>query len=160
VPYEKEKMLWNRIKFGVYSGVAGGMVFGLMMAVMGTLPMIGSMVGIPTAWAGFLVHVGISAMSGGSFGFVRDITRLEGDLFTGAMYGSVWWLLGPLTLMPLFMGMGWAVNWTVAAMTEALQSLVGHVVFGVVLGTTYRWFEQQERCPLAAQRAGAAQASE
>jgi len=63
---------------------------------------------------------------------------------SGVSYGILWWLLGPLTLMPLAM-MGVGVNWNVAAMAQAFQSLVGHVVFGVILGMTYHWFEQRAR---------------
>ena len=77
---EEEDMLANRIKDGIYSGVAGGIVFGVMMAAMGMLPMIGGMIGIPSAWAGFLIHLSISALIGGSFGFVADRLGLEGGL--------------------------------------------------------------------------------
>ena len=136
-------MIQKHITFGVYGGLAGGVVFGVMMAMMGMLPMIGSMVGLPSAWAGFVVHLGLSAVIGGGFGFAADLFRVEGGIATGAVYGTLWWLLGPLTLVPLAMGMGVGVNWNVAAMTQALPSLVGHVVFGVVLGTTYHWFGQR-----------------
>ena len=148
-------MLANRIKDGIYSGVAGGIVFGVMMAAMGMLPMIGGMVGIPSAWAGFLIHLSISTLIGGSFGFVADRLGLAGGLRTGAAYGLVWWLLGPLTLMPLFMGMGLGVNWNLAAMTQALPSLVGHLVFGVVLGITYRWLQRHHHWSPTPHHAGA-----
>ena len=49
----------------------------------------------------------------------------------------IWWLLGPLTLMPLFMGMGFGVNWNPGAATEMLPSLVGHLVYGAILGGLY-----------------------
>ncbi len=55
------------------------------------------------------------------------------------MYGLVWWFLGPLTLMPLFMGMGLGVNWNGGAMVQAAPSLLGHLVFGATLGCTYSW---------------------
>ncbi len=55
----------------------------------------------------------------------------------GLGYGVIWWLLGPLTLMPLFMGMGLGVNWNVAAMTDGMPSLVGHLIYGAVLGSLY-----------------------
>lgn len=89
--------------------------------------------------------MGLSAVIGGGFGFLTDLFRSEGGIASGAAYGILWWLLGPLTVMPLAMGMGMGVNWNVAAMTEALPSLLGHVVFGVVLGMTYHWFGQRAR---------------
>jgi hypothetical protein len=40
--------------------------------------------------------------------------------------------------MPFFMGMGLGVNWNVASMSAAMPSLVGHLIFGAILGVTYR----------------------
>jgi hypothetical protein len=62
----------------------------------------------------------------------------------------------PLTLMPLLMGMGFGVNWNVAAMTQALPSLVGHLVFGIVLGITYPRFGQRHHWGPTPHHAGAA----
>ena len=55
----------------------------------------------------------------------------------GLAFGATWWVLGPLTLMPLFMGMGLGVNWNFQAATQMLPSLVGHLVFGALLGWVY-----------------------
>jgi uncharacterized membrane protein YagU involved in acid resistance len=130
------------IRHGVYGGLAGGGVFGAMMAMMGMLPMIGNMVGIPSAWVGFVVHLMISATIGGSFAVLLDTSGLRGGVGSGLAYGFAWWVLGPLTLMPLFMGMGLGVNWNIAAMGQAIPSLVGHLIFGAVLGLTYRWLRE------------------
>ncbi len=127
------------IKHGVYGGLAGGVVFGAIMAMMGMLPMIGNIVGSPSAWIGFFVHMMISATIGGSFAVLLDASSQRGDVGSGLVYGFAWWMLGPLTLMPLFMGMGLGVNWNVAAMGQAMPSLVGHLIFGAILGVTYRW---------------------
>lgn len=129
----------NRIKHGIIGGLVGGVVFGIMMAFMGTLPMIGKMVGFPNAILGFLVHLGISAGIGGFFGLLVGPvvnSKLTG-LAAGVAYGSAWWILGPLTLMPLFLGMGLGVNWNTAAAANMLPSLMGHVIFGGVLGLVY-----------------------
>ena len=129
----------SNIKHGVYGGLAGGVVFGAMMAMMGMLPMIGNMVGIPSAWVGFVVHLMISAAIGGSFAVLLDTSGQRAGVGSGLAYGFAWWILGPLTLMPFFMGMGLGVNWNVAAIGQAMPSLVGHLIFGVVLGITYKW---------------------
>ncbi len=57
-------MSMKSIKHGVYGGLAGGVVFGALMAMMGMLPMIGNMVGVPWPWVGFFVHLMISATIG------------------------------------------------------------------------------------------------
>ena len=86
---------------------------------------------------GFVVHLLISAFIGGSFAllFGRRITNAKAGLSYGLLYGGIWWILGPLTLMPLMMGMG--LMWTVAAATQALPSLMGHLIYGAILGWTY-----------------------
>ena len=60
-------MIFKNIQNGAIAGIAGGVVFGAMMGMMGMLPMIGQMAGSPTASAGFFVHLIISAFIGGSF---------------------------------------------------------------------------------------------
>ena len=39
----------EKIKLGAYSGVAGGIIFGMMMGMIGMLPMVGIMAAL-TAW--------------------------------------------------------------------------------------------------------------
>ena len=134
----------RRVTHGVYGGLAGGAVFGVMMGAMGMLPMIGSMVGVPSAWAGFIVHMGVSAMIGASVGVALGLVGGRAGALTGLAYGATWWVLGPLTLMPLFMGMGFGVNWSVDAATAALPSLVGHLMFGLVLGVTHGWLDRRD----------------
>ena len=59
-------MVTKNVKLGVYSGLAGGVVFGAMMGTMGMLPMIGKMAGYPSAAFVFFVHMGVSAVIGGN----------------------------------------------------------------------------------------------
>ncbi len=40
----------QNLKDGAYAGLAGGVVFGVMMGMMGMLPMIGEMVGPAPTW--------------------------------------------------------------------------------------------------------------
>ncbi len=129
----------KKILAGTISGVVGGLVFGLMMAKMGTLPMIGRMIGSPTVAAGWLVHLAISASIGASFAVLFGwlVSGRISSIVFGTIYGSTWWLLGPLTMMPLFLGMGLGVNWNLTAAQNMLPSLMGHVVFGMVMGLTY-----------------------
>ena len=100
-------MSTRELKWGTYGGLAGGMIFGGMMGMMGMLPMIGSMVGQPSAAVGFAVHIVNSAIIGAIFAIVlgRFVNGTGSGLGAGLAYGGAWWVLGPLTLMPLFMGM-------------------------------------------------------
>ncbi len=130
---------------GLLGGLAGGLVFGMMMGMMGMLVMIGKMVGQPSAVVGFFVHMVNSAIIGVGFTllFGHQVTRVKAGAGFGMFYGVIWWVLGPLTLMPFMMGMGFGVNWNLAAITTALPSLVGHLMYGVILGITYAVLERR-----------------
>ncbi len=145
-------MSTRELKWGVYGGLAGGSIFGLMMGMMGMLPMIGSMVGQPTAAAGFVVHMVNSAIIGAGFAAVFGwlTSRTGNGVGAGLLYGVAWWILGPLTLMPLFMGMGLGVNWNAAAAVAMLPSLAGHLMFGGVLGLVYTWLRHRDAGPILA----------
>ena len=129
--------LERQVVTGILGGLAGGVVFGMMMAMMGFLPMIAGLVGSQSALVGFLVHMVISAGIGGSFGLVlgRSASSLVGFLGLGVVYGAIWWILGPLTIMPTMMGMG--PQWSIAAVAGNLPSLMGHMIYGAVAGVVY-----------------------
>ena len=145
-------MSTRQLKLGAYGGIAGGLIFGMMMGMMGMLPMIGSMVGQSTAGAGFAVHMVNSVIIGVGFAILlgRFVSGVGSGVGIGLAYGGVWWILGPLTLMPLFMGMGFGVNWSAAAAASMLPSLVGHFVYGGVLGLVYGLLSQRSVGPVVA----------
>ncbi len=145
-------MSTRELKLGAYGGFAGGLIFGAMMGMMGMLPMIGSMVGQPTAAAGFVVHMVNSVIIGAGFALVlgRFVSGTRSGVGLGLAYGGAWWILGPLTLMPLFMGMGLGVNWNTAAAAAMLPSLVGHLMYGGVLGLAYTWLRHRDVGPVLA----------
>ena len=103
------------------------------------LTMIGEMVGSPNAIVGFVVHMINSAIIGAAFAIVfgKLVTGVGNGVGYGLGYGVIWWLLGPLTLMPLFMGMGFGVNWSADAAISMIPSLVGHLIYGAILGGLY-----------------------
>jgi uncharacterized membrane protein YagU involved in acid resistance len=89
------------------------------------------------------VHLAISAFIGAVFGLLVAKRRWGVGALAGvgAAYGLVWWVLGPLMLMPAKLGMPlFQVN------TMVWQSLVGHMVFGVVLGLVAGiWLRRSQR---------------
>ena len=116
---------------GVAGGIAGGVVFGILMLMMGMLPMIASLVGSQSAAVGFAIHMMIS------IGIGLGLTVPFGSLLStyprgaviGLVYGAIWWVLGPLLLMPMMMGMPlFMID------TAAMMSLVGHLIYGLILG--------------------------
>jgi hypothetical protein len=123
-----------RVGAGVVGGLAGGVVFGILMQVTGVIPMVAQLIGHESILVGWGVHMAIAAFVGttyalffGWFAVVLSISTLM-----GAFYGLVWWVFGGLTLMPLRLGMGLFVF-----DTAAWQSLAGHFAYGLVLGVAY-----------------------
>lgn len=119
----------TRAMNGVLAGLAGGLVFGALMAMMGMLPMVAMLVGSTSVVVGAVVHLVISAGLGMLFALVVPSLSTGMMVVAGAVYGVVWWVLGPLLIMPTLLGMTQMIFTVDSA---ALMSLVGHVLFGVV----------------------------
>ncbi|PIR74779.1 MAG: hypothetical protein COU35_00690 [Candidatus Magasanikbacteria bacterium CG10_big_fil_rev_8_21_14_0_10_47_10] len=124
----------SAIKAGIWGGLAGGAVFGIMMGMMGMLPMVALLIGSQSAGAGFIVHMIISAMIGVMFAAVLNsqITGMGSGVGWGLVYGAIWWVLGPLLIMPILLGMGPQLS--AAGIHAALPSLWGHLIYGLILG--------------------------
>lgn len=121
---------------GVVGGLAGGLLFGALMAMMGMLPIVAALVGSDSVVVGFGVHMLISAGAGLAFGLAAG--AVPGLVATpvlaalaGAVYGIGWWIAGALIAMPMMLGMGEMV---LAIGGDQIMSLVGHLVFGVTTG--------------------------
>ena len=116
---------------GAIAGLAGGLVFGMLMGMMGVLPMVGMLIRVENAIVGFVVHMVISAFIGAVYGLVAGRFGLTwtNALLGGIVNGVVWWLLGALTLMPLFLGM---TQMVFVIGTDQWLSLMGHILYGLV----------------------------
>ncbi|MHA7273363.1 hypothetical protein ACX80Z_08010 [Arthrobacter sp. TMT4-20] len=122
----------TRVMAGALGGLAGGIVFGILMSTMGMLSMIASLVGSNSAIVGFLVHLTISVLIGLTLtvpgaGLLRK--GLIISAVVGGVYGMLWWVLGPLLIMPTIMGMP-----IFALDAGSGVSLMGHAVYGLILG--------------------------
>jgi hypothetical protein len=119
------------------AGVAGGLVgvaFGLLMQMMGMMPMVAMLARSESVVVGWIVHLVISSAIGASFallfnGWAHTVTAATA---IGVGYGALWWVIGGLAAMPAILGMP---IFNVNAM--AWQSLMGHIVYGALLGATY-----------------------
>jgi hypothetical protein len=126
--------LVNRVIAGIVGGLVGGLAFGVLMQMMGMIAMVAMLVGSDSVPIGWLVHLVISAGIGAGFGLLLGWWAINPARAVpiGTAYGIVWWVLGALLIMPAWLGMG---VFTFNAI--AWQSLVGHVVYGVLLGMVY-----------------------
>ena len=140
----------SNLSAGIIAGLIAGVVFGVMMTVMhaptpdgGSMPMmamVAKIVGSTSLAVGWLYHLFNSAVIGGLFGWILG-ARIGGSgsgIGWGAGYGVVWWVLGGQILMPMFLGMPAFAPLQMPMMRPvAFASLMGHLLFGVVLGAAF-----------------------
>jgi hypothetical protein len=127
-------VLVNRGLAGIVGGLVGGVAFGILMQLTGMIPMVAMLVGSDSAGIGWLVHLVISAGIGASFGLLLGAwaTTMASSTGLGLGYGVVWWVLGGLLIMPAWLGMGvFMFN------AMAWMSLLGHLIYGLLLGVVY-----------------------
>ena len=139
-----------RIIAGAVAGLRAGVLFGIMMQMM-TAPtpegmrvpmmaMVAMVVGSTSLVVGWIYHLFNSAVIGGLFGLVfgRAVHGVGGGLAWGAIWGIVWWVLGGLVLMPVLLDMPAFAPLQMPEMRMvAVGSLMGHVLYGLVLGGAY-----------------------
>ncbi len=116
---------------GALGGLMAGVVFGMMMNMLHMIGMVAMLVNSKSTAVGWAVHLVISMAIGIAFNvaFGNRLKRVTTGLVYGMAYGVFWWVLGPLILMPAKLKMPlFHFN------TATWQSLMGHVVFGMVLG--------------------------
>ena len=130
---------------GLQAGVIGGLLFTVVMVQIGFLPQAASLLGTTSVVTGFIVHLVIAIIIGISYGllFQHQSYDIASALGWGMSYGLLWWVLGPLTLMPLLLGA--APRWTAAVAATAYPSLVGHLLYGVGVGLSFYLLERRYR---------------
>jgi hypothetical protein len=127
---------------GVIAGSVGAVVMGAMM-VMQMRPVlevaIPSMYGLSGGAAGFAIHVAHGAVLGVGFAAIvsrRSDHSLVESLAYGVGYGVLLWAVLAVLVMPVWLSaVGSPANPPLP--NVSVTSLVGHVVFGAVLGLAY-----------------------
>jgi uncharacterized membrane protein YagU involved in acid resistance len=122
---------------GGLAGIVGGWAFGQWMEKAHFFPLIADLVGSSSPGLGKTLHFVIAVIIGATFGllFQRDVRGYGSSLGWGLAYGIFWWFLGPLTLKPLLLGH--VPDWSLAQGQELFGSLMGHIVYGLIVGVIY-----------------------
>ncbi|MFN2385058.1 MAG: hypothetical protein ABR576_02015 [Thermoanaerobaculia bacterium] len=138
----------SKIGVGIVAGILAGIVFGVMMQMMtaptpegGRMPMmamVAKVVRSESLAVGWIYHLFNSALIGAIFGwlFGNRVASYRPGFGWGAVYGVIWWVLGALVLMPIFLGMPPFAPLRMM-MPVAMGSLMGHLIFGVILGLAF-----------------------
>lgn len=127
----------TRIVNGAIAGIAGGIVFGILMAMMDMLPMVGMLIGVENAVVGFLVHLVNSAIIGAIFGVLAwgFADKIGPVLGAGMVYGVIWWVLGALIIMPLWLSVTadpMMRDMVFVVEQDQWMSLMGHLIYGLI----------------------------
>src|SRR5260370_42280293 len=127
---------------GGLAGIVGGWAFGQWMEKAHFFPLIAGLVGSSSPGLGKTLHFVIAVIIGATFGllFQRDVRGYGSSLGWGLAYGIFWWFLGPLTLKPLLLGH--APDWSLAQGQELFGSLMGHIVYGLIVSLIYPAFAE------------------
>lgn len=148
----------SRVGAGAVAGLIAGLFFGLLMQMMsaptpegGQMPMmamVAKVVGSTSLWVGWIYHLFNSAVIGGIFGwlFGTRATTVGGGLGWGGAYGIGWWVLGGQILMPIALGMAPFASIMMPSMRMvAIGSLIGHLIYGLILGGLFPAFARAGR---------------
>jgi uncharacterized membrane protein YagU involved in acid resistance len=136
-PGQAKFSLSRAVVVGGLAGILGGWAFGQWMAKVNHFPLIAGLIHLSSPSAGVALHFVFAFIIGASFGllFQRDVRGYGSCLGWGFGYGIFWWFLGPMTLMPLWQGRN--LDWSYLHGQELYGSLVGHVVYGLIVGVIY-----------------------
>jgi hypothetical protein len=148
---------------GAFSGLIGGIVFAVWAIVATNIirPLLGletpniileiaSIVGSTSVGVGAMLHLVISAIIGATFAVLKPVILkpFAPNLnigVAGALYGTIWWLLGTLTLLPLFTGGGMVgvLEHFSHAVPNWLPSLIGHLLYGLTTALVWQFFSKE-----------------
>lgn len=126
----------------IVGGLAGGLAFGVMLHLLGMMPVIGALYGMESAAAGWVAHLFHSVVFGlvyagvvGTPRFAEYGRRESTGAVAGAVYGAIIWFVAAGFVMPIWM----SVLGVAAPPVPNLDpmSLVGHLVYGVILGVVF-----------------------
>lgn len=122
---------------GGLAGAVSAFVFGRWMSAGGYYPLTD---GLPNPTAE--LHYAFAIVIGAAFGllFQRDVRGLGSSLGWGAGYGIMWWFVGPLTLLPAIAYKG--IDWSFMGATNLFGSLVGHILYGLIVGLVYAFIDR------------------
>src|ERR1700746_960193 len=129
--------LGRAIVAGGLAGTPGGVIFGRWMSEGDFFPLLAGFGDLQARTTTLTLHFGVALVIGATFGmlFQRDIRGYGSSMGWGLGYGIFWWFLGQLTLLPVAARI--PLDWSAEHGSELFGSLVGHILYGLILGVSY-----------------------
>jgi hypothetical protein len=134
---------WGRaVVAGALAGIVSGMIFGYWMLEGGFFPLIAGLGDIQSQASQVALQFGVGLTIGMTFGllFERDVRGYGSCMGWGLGYAVLWWFVGPLTFFPL--SRGTPLDWSVDSASQLFGALVGHILYGLILGVVYATFDR------------------
>ena len=133
------KFAWGRaIVAGGLSGALGGFIFGRWVSSGDYFPLLVGFGELSSRSKTIVLHFVVAFfIIGVFFGllFQRDVRGCGSCMGWGLGFGIFWWFLGLLTLLRLAAGM--PLDWSAEQGSAVFGSLVGHILYGLILGVAY-----------------------
>jgi uncharacterized membrane protein YagU involved in acid resistance len=129
---------WGRaIVAGGTAGVGAALIFSRWMYVGDFYPLISGFGRVNTQFHSVVFHFAVACLIGSTFGllFQKDVRNFGSAMGWGVAYAMAWWFLAQLTLFPL--AAGTPLDWSAGHASELFGSMVGHILFGLILGFVY-----------------------
>jgi hypothetical protein len=138
------KFNWRRaIIAGGFAGVLGGLIFGRWVSSGDYFPLLAGYGPFNTSRMTIIVlHFAVALLIGITFGllFQRDVNGYGSCMGWGLGYAILWWFLGQLTLLPIAAHR--QLDWSADQASAVFGSLVGHILYGLILGVAYATFDR------------------
>src|SRR6516165_7560615 len=137
------KFSWGRaIIAGGLAGLLAGFIFGQWISSGNYSPLLAGYGESGSHTAAVVVHSAIALLIGATFGvlFQRDVRGYGSSMAWGLASGIFWWFFGPLTLSRVAGRL--PPDCSAAQGRNLFGSLVGHILFGLLLGATYAAFDR------------------
>ena len=134
---------WGRaIVAGGLAGLLAGFIFGQWVSSGNYFPLLAGYGEPGSRTAAAVLHSAIALLIGATFGvlFQRDVRGYGSSMAWGLASGIFWWFLGPLTLSRVARRV--PLDWSADQGRMLFGSLVGHILFGLLLGVTYAAFDR------------------
>ncbi len=129
---------WGRaVVAGGFSGIVGGLIFSRWMYVGDFFPLLAGFRQLSSRTTAVSLHFGAALLIGVTFGllFQRDVRSYGSSMGWGLGYAIFWWFFGQLTILPVVAGA--PLDWSADKGSQLFGSLVGHILYGLILGVVY-----------------------
>lgn len=128
---------------GGFAGIVAGAIFSSWVASGDYFPLLAGYgtILLPHSTM-ILLHFGVAVLIGISFGFLfqRDVRGVGSCMGWGLGYAIFWWFFDHLTLLPWLAGHKF--DWSADHAAVVFGSLVGHILYGLILGIAYAAFDK------------------